>query len=67
MNRRLDDPDDVHYDRTFVKDRFFVTREGWYYESRMVTPYGPFISREQAEENCRLRFSGGLGMGWKLE
>lgn len=67
MDRRHDDPDEVAYPRTFNNDRFFSTDKGWYYECRLVEAYGPFSSREAAEENCRLRFNGRLQMDWRFE
>lgn len=66
MNRRTDDSEDKNFDRTFSKDRFFVMDDGWYYESRLVPPYGPFFTRELAEKNCRDRFSQQLKPDWKF-
>ncbi len=66
MKRRVGDPDDLQFDRTFVKERFFAMAEGWFYECRALPPYGPFSSREKAEENCRDRFSEDLGPDWSF-
>lgn len=66
MNRRFDDPESENFDRTFIKDRFFAMADGWFYESRLVPPYGPFATKEQAEKDCRSRFSEELGPNWNF-
>lgn len=64
MDRRLDDPNEAHFSRAFINDRFFVISDGWYYESRLLKPYGPFESKQRAEQDCQQRFSGERKTDW---